>query len=67
MGFSWSEHWSGLPFPLPVAHILSEFSTVTCLSWAVLHGLAQSFIEVHMPLLHNKAVIPEGDVAACML
>ena len=39
MGFSRQEYWSGLPFPSPVAHILSEFSTMT------LHGMAHSFIE----------------------
>ena len=33
MGFSRQEHWSGLPFPSPVDHILSDLSTMTCLSW----------------------------------
>ena len=33
MGFSRQEYWSGLPFPSPVDHILSDFSTKTCLSW----------------------------------
>ena len=31
MGFSRQEYWSGLPFPSPVDHILSELSTMTCL------------------------------------
>ena len=29
MGFSRQEYWSGLPFPSPVDHILSELSTMT--------------------------------------
>ena len=33
MGFSRQEYWSGLPFPSPVDHILSEISTMTWLSW----------------------------------
>ena len=45
MGFSHQEHWSGLPFPPPVDHILSELSTMTHLSWVSLHGMAHSFIE----------------------
>ena len=46
MGFSSQEYWSGLPFPSPVDHILSELSTMTYLSWVALHGMAQSFIEL---------------------
>ena len=30
MVFSRQEYWSGLPFPSPVDHILSELSTMTC-------------------------------------
>ena len=44
MGFSRQEYWSGLPFPSPVGHILSELSTR--LSWVALHGMAHSFIEL---------------------
>ena len=58
-GFSWQEHWSGLPFPSPVNHILSELSTMTCSSWVALHGMALSFIELCKPLCHDKAVIHE--------
>ena len=29
MGFSRQEYWSGLPFPSPVEHILSDLSTMT--------------------------------------
>ena len=51
MGFSRQEYWSGLPFPSPVDHILSELSTMTRLSWVALHGMAHSFIEL------DKAVV----------
>ena len=34
MGFSRQEYWTGLPFP--VDHVLSEFSTMTHLSWVAL-------------------------------
>ena len=33
MGFSTQEYWSGLPFPSPVDHILSDLSTMTSPSW----------------------------------
>ena len=50
MGLSRQEYWSGLPFPSPVDHILSDFSTMTLLSrvapWTWL-----SFIEL------DKAVV----------
>ena len=51
MGFSRQEYWSGLPFPSPVDHILSELSTMTGPSWVALHGMAHSFIEL------DKAVV----------
>ena len=51
MGFSRQEYWSGLPFPSPVDHVLSELSTMTHLSWVALYGMAHSFIEL------DKAVI----------
>ena len=41
MWFSRQEYWSGLPFPSPVDHILSELSTMTFSSWVALHGMAQ--------------------------
>ena len=40
MGFSRQEYWSGLPFPSPVDHILSDLSTMTHLSWVAPHGMA---------------------------
>ena len=51
VGFSRQEYWSGLPFPSPVDHILSELSTKTCPSWVALHGMTHSFIEL------EKAVV----------
>ena len=49
-------------FLLPVDHVLSELFTMTRLSQVALHSMAHSFIELCKPLLHNKAVIHEGDV-----
>ena len=43
-GFPRQEYWSGLPFPSPVEHILSELSTMTHPFWVALHGMAHSFI-----------------------
>ena len=40
MGFSRQEYSSGLPFPSPVDHILSDLSTMTPLSWVAPHGVA---------------------------
>ena len=46
MGFSRQEYWSGLPFPSPVDHVLSELSTITHPSWVALHSMAHSFTEL---------------------
>ena len=35
---------------------------MTCSSWVVLHNMTLSFIELHKPFHHNKAVIHEGVV-----
>ena len=40
MGFSRQEYWNGLTFPSPVDHILSDLSTLTCLSWVAPQGMA---------------------------
>ena len=40
MGFSRQEYWSGLPFPSPVDHLLSDVSTMTCPSWVAPQGIA---------------------------
>ena len=51
MGFSRQEQWSGLPFPSPVDHILSDLSTMTCLSWVVPRAWL-SFIELDKAVVH---------------
>ena len=61
MGFLQQKYWNGLPFPPPVDQILSEFSTMTHLSWVALHGMVHSFIELCKPICHDKAVIHEGE------
>ena len=43
MGFSRQECWSGMLFPSPVDHILSELSTMTCPSWLALCSMAHNF------------------------
>ena len=57
MGFSRKEYWSGLLFPSPVNHILSELSTMTCSSWVALHGMAHSFIELDKAVVHVISLI----------
>ena len=50
MGFSKQEYWSGLPFPSPVDHILSDLSTMTHLSW-VTPWVWLSFTELDMAVV----------------
>ena len=57
MGFSRQEYWSGLPFPSPVDHVLSELSTMTCPSWVALRGMAHGFIELHKAVIHVISLI----------
>ena len=52
LGFSRQEYWSGLPFPSPVDHILSELSTMTSPSWVALHDMVRSFIELEEAVVH---------------
>ena len=52
VGFLRQEYWSGLPFPPPLNHILSELP---------MNGMAHSFIELHKPLCNKKTTIHEGD------
>ena len=52
IGFSKQECWSGLSFPSPVDHVLSELSTMTCRSWVALHSMAHSFIELDKAVVH---------------
>ena len=57
MGFSRQEYWIGLPFPSPVDHILSEFSTMTCPSWVAPQGMAHSFIELDKAVIHVNSLV----------
>ena len=57
MGFSRQEYWSGLPFPSPVDHILSDLSTMTHLSWVALQGMTHSFIELDKALIHVNILV----------
>ena len=52
MGFSKQEYRSGLPFPSPVDHILSELSTMTHPSWVALQGISHRFIELDKAMVH---------------
>ena len=58
--FSRQEYWSGLSFPPPVDHVLTELFTMTHLFWVALQGMAHGFNELCRPLLYGKAVIHEG-------
>ena len=57
MGFSRQEYWSGLLFPSPVDHILSEPSTMTRLSWVALNGMTHSFIELDKAVVHVISLV----------
>ena len=57
MGFSRQEYWSGLPFPSPVDHVLSELSTMTHPSWVALLCMAHSFIELDKAVVHVISLI----------
>ena len=43
-------YWWGLPFPLPVAHVLSELFTMTQMSCGALCSIAYTFTELWDPL-----------------
>ena len=64
MDFLWQECGICLPFPLPVAHVLTELSTMIQPSWVAQHGMTHSIIELHEHLCHDKAVIHEVEVEA---
>ena len=59
MGFAGQEYWTGLPVPPPGDHVFSELPTMSFPPWVTLYGMAHSFIELHKPLHHDKAVIHE--------
>ena len=47
--------WLATPFSL--GHIFSELSTVTCLSWMALHGMAHSFTELDKAVVRVNSLI----------
>ena len=53
MGFSRQEYLSGLPFPSPVDHILSDLSTMTRPSWVAPRAWL-SFIELDKAVVLNQ-------------
>ena len=57
MEFSKQENWSGLPFPSPADHVLSELSAMTCPSWVALQSMAHSFIELEKAVVHVISVV----------
>ena len=46
-----------LAIPSPVDHILSEFSTMTHLSWVALHSMAHGFIELDKTVIHLISLV----------
>ena len=50
-------YWSGLPFPFPADHVLSELSTMTHPSWVALHDVAHSFIELDKAVVHVISLV----------
>ena len=52
--FTGKKYWSGLPFPPPLDHILLELFTIICPFWVALHGMTHSFLELLMPLYHDR-------------
>ena len=57
MVFSRQECWSGLSFPSPVDHVLSEPTTMTHLSWVALHSMAHGFIELDKVVFHMISLV----------
>ena len=57
MGFSRQEYWSGLPFPSPMDHVLSELSTMTCPCWVALHVMTHTFIELDKAVVHVISLV----------
>ena len=57
MRFLRQEYWSGLPFPSPVDHVLSELYAMTHPSWVYLHDTAHSFIELDKAVVHVISLV----------
>ena len=56
-GFSRQKYWSGLSFPSPADHVLSELSTMALTSWAALHSMGHSFIELDKAVVHVISLV----------
>ena len=67
LGFSRQVYWSGLPFPSPMDHILSELSTMTHPSLVALHGMAHSFTELDKAGTTDWFQIGKGVHQDCIL
>ena len=57
LGFSRREYWSGLPFPSPGDHVLSEHSTMTHPFWVAPYDMAHSFVELDKAVVHVISLI----------
>ena len=58
MGFSRQEYWSGLPFPFPVDHVLSELSTmIRPSSNQISHSVVSDSLQPH-ELQHTRPPCP---------
>ena len=47
--------WFAVPFS--VDHVLSDLSTMTCLSWVAPHGMAHSFTQLDKAVVHVIGLI----------
>ena len=57
IGFSRQECWSGLRFPSPLDHILSELFTMTCPTWVAQHCMAHSFNQLDKAVIHVISLV----------
>ena len=56
-GFSRQGCWSGLLFPSPVDHVLSELPTMNHPSWVGLHSMAHSFTDLEKAVIHVISLV----------
>ena len=61
MGFLQLVYQSGLPFPPPADHVLSEISAMTHPSWVAIRGMACSFIAMQAPVWQQGSDPWRGD------
>ena len=59
---------SGLPFPSPVDHVLSELSSMTCPFLVALYSMAHGFTKLDKAVVHVKmSLFYMEEKAACLL